>query len=57
MEEERCYHHKNIPALMWRKGLVLGDPERVPLCGECIKSEQGFDLIYYPLDEYISRFN
>ncbi len=35
--DEKCYFHKDIDAIRWREGYIMGEPERVPLCRECCR--------------------
>jgi len=48
--EEKCYKHPDRNAVSWREAFIFGEPDRVPLCNECILEDIKYSTIY-PLNE------
>lgn len=50
-DSEKCYFHPERDAMRWRKTMIIGEPERVPLCYECCVESGLMGFSIYPLDE------
>jgi hypothetical protein len=50
MNNEKCYKHPDQNATSWREAFIFGEPDRVPLCSDCILQDIKFVTIY-PLSE------
>lgn len=48
--EEKCHKHPTRIACNWRESMFYGEPERVPLCYECMLYYKDITIIY-PLNE------
>lgn len=48
--EEKCYKHPDRIAAAWRETFIFGEPDRVPLCNECILKDRKYSAVY-PLNE------
>jgi hypothetical protein len=48
---EKCHFHPDRDAIRWRETMIIGEPERVPLCPECCDESRLMGFSVYPLDE------
>jgi hypothetical protein len=49
--DEKCYKHPDQAAIKWREALILGEPDRVPLCNKCVLESRKLPIILYPMNE------
>ena len=51
--KEKCYNHRLRDAIRWRHTVIFGEPDRVPLCYDCVVNEKLLhqDMITYPLND------
>lgn len=49
---EKCFKHPDRIACNWRENLTYGEPERVPLCLQCMTYYRDLEIVQiYPLNE------